>query len=79
MVASAAGWLILETKLMHLKLAAKEKAGRAGWMNAEIDGMEEIAERAWGKMGEMVWKLDGRDVIDFPQVLHLVGDFVPMF
>ena len=37
------------------------------------------AERAWGKMGEMVWKLDGRDVIDFPQVLHLVGDFVPIF
>ena len=25
-----AGWLILETKLMHLKLAAKEKAGRDG-------------------------------------------------
>ena len=42
--------------------------------------MEERAEREGrGKMGEMVWKLDGRDVIDFPQALHLVGDFVPMF
>ena len=48
-------------------------------MRRWYEGMEERAERAWAKMGEMVWKLDGRDVIDFPQVLHLVGDFVPMF
>ena len=52
---------------------------RAGMMRRWYEEMEERAERAWGKMGEMVWKLDGRDGIDFPQVLHLVGDFVPMF